>query len=34
LLNDWADWYLRSALSMKCCWMRCSSMVEMITGWC
>src|SRR5688500_3167827 len=27
LLKDWADWYLRSALSMKCCWMRCSSMV-------
>src|SRR6266702_2940618 len=26
LLKDWAAWYLRSALSMKCCWMRCSSM--------
>ncbi len=26
LLRDWAAWYLRSALSMKCCWMRCSSM--------
>ena len=22
----WAHWYLRSALSMNCCWMRCRSM--------
>jgi hypothetical protein len=31
LLNTWADWYFRSALSMKCCSMRCSSMGGMIT---
>jgi len=26
VLRVWAAWYFRSALSMKCCWMRCSSM--------
>src|SRR6476660_2258556 len=26
LLSTCAAWYLRSALSMKCCWIRCSSM--------
>src|SRR5438105_12621691 len=28
LLSACAAWYFRSALSMKCCWMRCSSMVR------